>query len=192
MLPQKRVLTVCLGIMLLALLTVRGQTGGTYHSAVVKPEAVPLSPGGPARIPGRHFSPLGLSLMPPAQWPPESWDVTGLRLNILAGYHNNVDILDIGVIANMVKGEMNGVQICGILNHNSAAANTTGLQVACVNLAGGMAGLQVGLYNAADEAFGLQIGVVNYSVNLAGMQIGLINIISGSTVPVMPILNFGF
>lgn len=191
MLPQKMVWMVCLSVLTLTALGVRAQSG-TYHSAVVVPVQVPLSAGGPARVPGQHFSPLGISLMPPAQFPPDTWDVTGLRLNILAGYHNNVDILDLGVFANVVKGEMNGLQICGILNLNSAAANTTGIQIACVNLAGGMSGMQVGLYNAADETFGVQIGVVNYSVNMAGLQIGLINIISESTIPVMPILNIGF
>ena len=53
-------------------------------------------------------------------------------------------------------------------------------------------GLTVGLVNTALEHRGVQIGIVNYTEFLTGFQIGIANIVTKSTVPFFPIINFCF
>ncbi len=178
----------------------------------------------PEPLPSEGMLPLAIGILPPLQMPPETWDVVGIRLNLLAGRHNNVAVIDIGTLANLalgevigievaglwnqvnqdlmgiqisgianrVYGDLTGLQIAGIANYNGAA-DTTGLQIAPVNVnQGETTGVQIGIYNQVQFMSGLQIGLFNSAKNLYGMQLGLCNLISQSPFPFMVIMNLGF
>ena len=166
--------------------------------------------------------PLGFSLFAPIQFPSEEVDVTGFRLSIFYGHHNNVMGLDIGALVSAADGDVFGlevsglvniigsssgtVQIAGIANNcyedfcgcqisgiaNRAGGGVQGGQIGCFNLAGDLSGIQIGVYNKAANAIGLQIGVVNETSSMQGIQIGLINMIRQSPVPFCPIFNMYF
>lgn len=77
-------------------------------------------------------------------------------------------------IANIVDGEMDGLQI-GLCNRASV-----------------LDGMQLGFVNIIDSGDGVQIGVINSARELDGLQIGVINVIRDSTMPFLPIVNFAF
>lgn len=77
-------------------------------------------------------------------------------------------------IANIVDGEMDGLQI-GLCNRASV-----------------LDGMQLGFVNIIDSGDGVQIGVINSARELDGLQIGVINVIRDSTMPFLPIINFAF
>jgi hypothetical protein len=160
--------------------------------------------------PTRHpFTPIQVSLATPIQLFPETWDVAGLRLDLIQGRNHNTGLIDVGVLNqtverqvglqvgvlwNGVGGEMTGIQVAGILNSTGESYLTQGLQVACINSAGDATGLQVGVYNHTSGGMaGMQIGLVNVSGGgLNGIQIGLINVNTQGPVPFFPILNVGY
>ena len=179
-------------------------------------------PGVPDLPPSAGLSPLAVSIVPPAQFPAEDWDVCGLRLNLFVGRHRDVSFIDIGVLGNVAEGNLTGLEIAGLYNlvgesdgaiqvaglYNgvrgdfaglqvSAAANDVGgdmegVQISLVNLTEDGAGLQIGLFNRAERFSGLQLGLANYAYQLEGIQIGLFNVIEDSNVPFMPIVNVAF
>ena len=153
------------------------------------------------------FTPIQLAFATPMQIAPESWDVMGLRLNLIYGSNHNVTFLDVGLlnhtinrqtgiqvagIWNGVEGEMSGIQVAGILNSAGNAYMMSGIQAGSINLAGDATGLQVGVFNNANSMQGMQVGVVNNAATLQGVQIGLINLITAGPIPFMPVLNVGF
>lgn len=153
------------------------------------------------------FTPIQIALAAPIQIAPETWDVTGLRLNIIYGRNLNTSFVDIGLLNqtrdhengimvgalwNGVAGEMSGVQVAGLLNNSGSSFMMEGIQVGSLNICGDGTGMQVGAFNSAKSVQGMQIGVFNYTEGLNGLQIGLININSGGQLPFMPILNIGF
>ncbi len=191
-------------------------TPNTNTYTVTPPQMVPM----PAQR-GIGSSPLGISIIQPVQFPPQEWDVEGIRLNILAGQHHNTAFIDLGVLANFTDGDMNGaqiaglwndvsgfatgIQIAGIVNRNSGP--TAGIQIACFNYnnsdthaiqiglfntTGETEGLQIGIFNQTESMSGLQIGVFNLTTYMNGIQIGLCNVIRNSTVPVFIGLNMCF
>lgn len=156
---------------------------------------------------GHATTPLAVSVFPGFQLPGDDWDVTGIRLNVFAGRHNNVYAIDIGGIANLAKGEVCGfeatwiynqighsnglLQIAGIANY--CKDGLVGVQMAPINLTGtAKGGWQIGLFNRTEALTGLQFGLVNYAYQAKGVQIGLLNVISDSMLPVLPIVNLGF
>jgi hypothetical protein len=156
---------------------------------------------------GKGFFPLQIALATPLQIVPETWDITGFRLNLIYGTNTNVSFLDFGLLNrtkaqetgimvggvwNGVEGGVSGVQVAGLLNNSGSAYMMEGLQVSCLNISGDVVGLQVGAFNNAKSVQGMQIGVFNYAEQLNGMQIGLININNGAGIPFMPVLNVGF
>lgn len=141
---------------------------------------------------GMEVSPIALSLCTPAQFPPQDWDINGLRINLLWGIHNNVSVLDLGVLANICTGDMYGIQIAGISNDvacscqglqiatllNRSGGNIEAIQVACFNINGPDSytnAIQLGLMNMAGNASGIQAGIFNKAADMQGLQIGLIN-----------------
>jgi hypothetical protein len=99
----------------------------------------------------------------------------------------DVRLMQISGIANIVKGEADGVQI-GIANFAktldglqlsvlSIAHHGLGSQIGTVNLsASDFQGFQLGTVNVTGGAMkGLQIGVVNWADDLEGIQIGILN-----------------
>lgn len=95
-----------------------------------------------------------------------------------------------------------GGQIAGVANVGFSPMELSGVQIASLryagliashNIVGGrMQGAQVGAFNYADEVAGIQVGLVNIANSLKGLQVGLVNINWTGTIPVLPIVNFGF
>lgn len=99
--------------------------------------------------------------------------------------------LQVGYLANLVHGEVRGLQVGGLFNH--AGDGATGAQLAGVgnytrgslqglqlawgfNRAGDVAGLQLAAVNVARDVDGVQIGLINVAGRVRGASIGLINI----------------
>ena len=110
------------------------------------------------------WTPLQVSLCPPAQLVRAQTPIYGLRLNLLVGYNAEVAGLDLGIA--------------------SFADDVTAVQVGLMNGARRFAGIQVGLANFAGGCSG--IGEIHFppvssvtdtdlSVRLRGIQIGLFN-----------------
>lgn len=146
-------------------------------------------------------SPVGLALVPPVQFPPEKWDVYGLRLSPGYAKHYGVYGLDIGLLNTAEKGV--GLEL-GLVN---IVKKYSGLQLGLVNLTTDsyllqigilnksrreFGGLQLGLINITKEAMGLQLGLVNYAEDLHGVQIGLFNINRDGPILFFPGINIGF
>lgn len=144
-------------------------------------------------------SPLGLSIAPPVELPPQDFTVTGVRTSLLWGDHRDVYGIDLGVIGNAtdtnfvgiaVSGGFNynkgtatviGLQAAGITNVNVNHASIVGAQVALVNVneaESTLAGVELGLVNnsAYTTIVGVQAGLYNKARVVDGFQIGLINI----------------
>jgi len=166
--------------------------------------------------------PVAVALLPAIEVPGAEQNITGLRLNLLAGCHQNVAFLDIGTLANFVAKEVYGVQVAGLLNstesargvlqaagcvnrcygdcyglqaagfHSRTEGTFIGLQLAAVCSANVLKGLQIGLANRTSNSSGVQIGVVNYAEQSEGIQIGLVNVMSDGRYPVLPVFNVGF
>lgn len=143
------------------------------------------APGATARVDdgygqGTSFSPLGLGLIPPVQFPSVEQDIVGFRLNLLMGENRDVSFLDIGAVANVVDGYLYGVQVAGIANKVYASEGS--VQIAgCLNFVErGFAGIQIsGLANyAASDMNGFAIGCVNYvGGDFQGAQLGVLNLV---------------
>ena len=120
-------------------------------------------------------APVALSLLPGVAAPAQDWDISLLRINLIAGEHHDVRGIDIGLAGNITDGEGWGLAAAGIFNR---AERFNGLQIALVNY--------------AKYGSGLQIGAVNITEQFKGLQLGLVNVIQDSKVPVLPVLNFWF
>lgn len=190
---------------------------GSSHFSPTRRNASTPVPG-----PSAGIAPFAFSIVPPAQFPPEDWDIYGLRVNLFVGHHRDVAFVDIGLFGNYADGNLLGLEGAGLFNsvgssngaiqlagiYNSVSRDFCGLQgafianvvdgdmigleVAAINLAQDMSGIQIGLFNRAERASGLQIGVVNYAYQMEGLQIGLLNVIGDSNIPCLPILNAAF
>lgn len=153
-------------------------------------------------------TPFALSFAPKFEVPGESWDVVGLRLNILVGSHRGVYALDIGTLGNFADYKMDGIGVAGLFNSvgesdgafhvagifNFAAFDFSGCQISGVYSCteGTHCGLQIGLANYAGSLAGAQIGIVNFAERLKGVQIGLANLNRSSPVVFLPIANAAF
>ena len=152
-----------------------------HSEAAAKGLSAPL----PAPVPSAGMLPLAIGIIPPVQIPPETWDVVGIRLNLLVGRHNNVTLLDIGTLANLSLGEVIGIEVAGLWNQVNQ--DLKGVQISGVanRVYGDLAGLQVaGIanYNAAMNTTALQIAPVNVNQGeTTGMQIGLYNQVESMT-----------
>ena len=139
-------------------------------------------------------APLGIGLLPPlAQFPEQTWSVTGFRLNLLAGHHCDVFALDIGTFVNIADGDMFGLEVAGIYNQigsscgsvqiaglaNTCSGTFGGVQIAGIlNSIGGygFGGQIAGIMNKADSLDGFQIGVLCKSTGkIAGAQFAVLN-----------------
>ena len=166
--------------------------------------------------------PVAVALLPKIEAPGADQSIMGLRLDLLAGRHQNVSFIDIGTLANFVTGEAYGVQVAGLLNSTGAARGVLqaagcvnrcygdcygvqlaglhsrtdetfiGLQLAAVCSAKVLKGLQMGLVNRTSNSSSVQVGIVNYAEQSEGIQIGLVNVMPDGRYPVMPLFNIGF
>jgi len=139
-----------------------------------------------------NWTPFALSLFLGLDLPPSDYSVTGLRLGIFAGRHEDVLFFSVSSIADLVTDNVNGLQVAGCCNHagrstgafqtagfvNSIGADFTGLQVAGLYNAvhGTLAGASIAPLTNSKATDGLQIGFFNKTKTLNGVQIGAINL----------------
>ena len=146
------------------------------------------------------ISPLGVSILPPLQFPPSDFGVTGVRASVLWGKHRDLYGLDFGLIGNITEQDFVGIGVSGLFNITKGNTYIIGLQFAGITnynvqktkvvgfqLAGGMnfniaessvVGVQLApLGNIASHTtiYGLQVGLYNSAREVYGLQIGLIN-----------------
>ncbi len=154
---------------------------------------------------GSDYTPFMLSLATPLQVPPRTFDVGGLRINLIYGECRDFDGLDIStvgratgyanglqaaLVANVVDGSGVGLQIAPV---NYVGDEYVGLPIGVANYAKTVGGLQIGaLFNKADYVEGVQIGLINVTRQMIGVQIGLINVIQDNDVKFLPIFNCSF
>lgn len=149
------------------------------------------------------WTPLQLSIAPPAQLFSSSTKVLGLRFNLLMGYNCKVTGLDVGTLFNLTD-DLKGIQF----SFCNQAAGFIGVQLGCFNTGGFVGppymsqpptrhidvpthsrGIQVGVVNhiGRREPFfdptetavclfsGLQLGLFNSGDGISGVQIGVRN-----------------
>lgn len=145
------------------------------------------------------FTPLSVNIVPPVQFPPEDFNITGLRASLLWGEHRSVYGIDLGVLGNVTNQEFVGLSASGLFNITRGTTNVIGLQLAGLwndnknktsvyglQLALGMNrndassvvnGLQFALVNLSSftEIRGFQVGLYNSAQDVYGFQIGLVN-----------------
>lgn len=129
--------------------------------------------------------------------------VNDISVNFLAGYSLGVDLLEVGAGLNLVRRDVNGLQVAGL--GNIVGRNVKGIQVAgltnlvigdamglqaatAINItAGNFRGVQLGAVNVTGEALeGWQLSSgINVARNVrSGHQVGFINYAdSSATVP---------
>ncbi len=146
----------------------------------------------------RDYTPVQLSLVPSVPGLSFPWwcdDVRGFRLNLLAGETCSLSYLDLGTLANLVRREACGLQVCGLYNrvgtgaglvqlaglvnrvdrdctglqlsavYNEVSGLSKGLAVAALNHCGTLRGAQVGIVNNVQTSEGFQFGIVNYAAS---------------------------
>ena len=148
---------------------------------------------------------LQLSLFNPVQIFNDSYNVGGVRINLLYGSNNNMSGLDLGLI-NKVKWDYHGGYQGGMVNFvgndfngwqdglvNITRKNLIGLQTGVYNENLSLKGVQYGLVNITEKFSGLQLGLLNYTQVFSGVQLGVLNI-SSRRYPIrfFPIVNVNF
>lgn len=149
---------------------------------------------------------LQLSLVTPVQIFPETFAVSGLRINLIFGRNRALRGLDLGTV-NEVTERVEGVQLIGVNLagdlaglqiglFNSASSSEAGCcQLGAINILRGedSQGTMLGLFNQADGLRGFQFGLINICNTLDGCQLGVINIITQSEALMFcPIFNAQF
>jgi hypothetical protein len=80
--------------------------------------------------------------------------------------------LQIGLLANGLALDHEGMQIASLANHAEAIA---GIQLGAINHAGRIEGLQAGVINTARVSWGVQAGALNFARTQRGIQAGTAN-----------------
>lgn len=161
------------------------------------------------------FTPLSVSILPPVQFPPSDFSITGARASLLWGNHRDVYGVDLGLIGNITAQDFVGVGVSGIFNATHGTTTILGLQAAGaanintnktrvygVQIALGvnsnsaesrLVGLQLAaLANLADHTniYGVQIGLYNRAQAVYGLQIGLVNVATSLHGVQIGLMNF--
>ncbi len=160
------------------------------------------------------MSPIGISIVPPVQFPPDDFSVAGARFSLIYGQHRDVYGLDIGAIGNITDQKFVGLGIAGGFNYTKGATRIIGLQLAgLTNIntnktvvygfqIAGLAnynsassefyGVQLALANLShhSEVNGLQVGIYNRAQTVHGLQIGLVNYTNNLKGLQIGLLNF--
>lgn len=159
-------------------------------------------------------SPLGVSIVDPVQFPPDDFDILGVRASVVYGKNRDVTGIDVGLIGNITSGKFTGaavsglfnstkgqstilgIQLAGLANFNSEKTSVYGFQIALgsnYNSAeSSVVGLQFSLANISPNTTinGFQVGVYNKARTVRGLQIGLINMTQNLTGIQIGLLNF--
>lgn len=151
---------------------------------------------------GAHaaVSPIAIDIVPPVQFPPDDFNVTGLRASVLWGDQRNVYGVDVGLLGNItqqdfvglgVSGVFNwtrgtttalGAQLAGVANINTNKTSVYGVQAALItnynSAEAKVVGFQVALANISQftDIYGVQMGLYNRAKDVRGFQIGLVNV----------------
>lgn len=146
------------------------------------------------------LTPISVNIVPPVQFPPSDYMVTGVRASVLWGQHRDMYGIDLGLLGNITDQDFTGIAVSGVFNYTKGTTNVLGLQLAGlanynaqktnvygVQLALGLnsnkaasnvVGLQLALANisAFTDIYGVQLGVYNRAKDVYGLQIGLVNV----------------
>jgi hypothetical protein len=132
-----------------------------------------------AVVPGESLaavSPIGLSVIPPAQIPTSDFSITGVRASLFWGNHREVYGFDLGVLGNITQGSFGGIAVAGGMNWNQGSATVVGLQAA------GLANVN----QNKTRVIGLQVaGILNSNSaesTLVGAGLALVNLMPHTTV----------
>lgn len=160
------------------------------------------------------ITPVSVAIVPPLQFPPSDFSVTGIRASALWGHHRDLYGIDLGLVGNItdqsfvgvgVSGIFNytkgsttilGLQLAGLANYNTNKTNVFGLQAALGmnynTAASSLTGIQLSLANLSDftTITGIQVGVYNSAVEVYGIQIGLVNVTKNLHGIQIGLLNF--
>jgi hypothetical protein len=130
-------------------------------------------------------SPVSLSILPPVQFPPEDFSITGIRMSVFYGHHRDVYGLDLGVLGNVTDQDFTGIAVSGLFNYTKGTAHIIGLQLAgATNIAtektyvyGLQAALGLNYLSAQSSIYGVELALVNIAPNttINGLQLGLYN-----------------
>lgn len=131
------------------------------------------------------FTPLSVSIVPPVQFPPSDFNITGLRVSAIYGQHRDIYGVDLGVIGNITEQDFVGIAASGVFNYTKGQTTILGAQLAgLVNYnvqKTNVYGVQLavgGNFNSAESTiWGLQLAAVNHSphTTICGFQIGVYN-----------------
>jgi hypothetical protein len=131
------------------------------------------------------LSPLSVNIVPPVQFPPSDFSVTGARVSALYGKHRDMYGIDIGVLGNITEQRFVGAAVSGLFNMTHGNTTVLGLQLAAIanintqktNVYGVQAALMSNWNEAESSVTGLQFSVANVSPNTSiyGLQAGLYN-----------------
>lgn len=156
-----------------------------------------------AQLANAAVTPLSFSVVPPVQFPPSDFTITGVRASVLYGRHRDLYGVDLGLGGNITDGNFVGVGIAGLFNATRGSTTILGLQFAGLSnintekttvvglqLTAGLnynsaqssvTGLQLGLignYSPFTNVYGAQVGLYNSANEVYGVQIGLVNVAS--------------
>src|SRR5690606_28112402 len=76
------------------------------------------------------MSPLSVSVVPPAQFPPSDFSVTGIRASVLWGHHRNMYGVDLGLVGNITDQTFTGIAVSGLFNYTTGTTTAVGTQLA--------------------------------------------------------------
>ncbi|NJM09895.1 MAG: hypothetical protein HC883_03110 [Bdellovibrionaceae bacterium] len=76
------------------------------------------------------LSPVSVSIVPPVQFPPSDYSITGARVSALFGQHRDVYGFDIGVLGNITEQSFVGMGVSGLFNLTRGNTKILGLQAA--------------------------------------------------------------
>ncbi|MCM2282008.1 MAG: hypothetical protein NDI61_09200 [Bdellovibrionaceae bacterium] len=154
-------------------------------------------------IPAAHsaVTPISVGIVPPVQFPPSDFTITGARVSLMWGRHRDVYGLDVGALGNITEQSFVGIGVSGLVNYTAGTTTVTGLQAAGganINLnktnvyglqiaglvnsnkaSSSVNGLQVALLanlSPFTTVRGAQVGLYNTAQKVYGFQIGLVNV----------------
>jgi hypothetical protein len=163
------------------------------------------------------LSPVSVSVVPPVQFPSDSFSITGARLSLLWGRHRDLYGLDFGVLGNVTTQTFTGLSVSGLFNVTRGTTRVIGLQAAgAANVNTNKTdvyGFQLALgtnYNSASSTVngiqfaglanvsphtvvrGFQIGLYNRALTVYGFQIGLVNVANALRGVQIGLANFHY
>lgn len=166
---------------------------------------------------GAAISPVSVGIVPPVQFPPSDFGVTGFRLSGLWGRHRDLYGLDLGLIGNITEQDFLGVALSGVFNMTRGTTTILGFQAAGLaninvqktNVYGIQATAGVNSNSAQSKivgvqfaplanlsefttVYGVQFGLYNRAQDVWGLQIGLVNVANSLHGIQIGLANFHF